>query len=141
MSGLLEVLSQYQPELLLILRIAVGAALMLHGYPKLKGGRVQAGQWMVGMGIPAVTADLVTVLEFFGGLFLIVGLLTPLVGLFFVLEFAAVILMKKTKMHASLISLDGKKPTYEVDLTYLLLTLVFLFLGAGSLSLDALLGL
>ena len=141
MSGLLEGLNQYGPELLLILRLCVGAGLALHGYPKAKGGRVQAGQWMKGMGIPPITADLVTALEFIGGIFLILGLLTPLVGLFFVLQFGAIIWMKKSKMHASFISMEQGRPTYEIDLVYLLLAMVFLVLGAGPYSLDRLLGL
>ena len=141
MSGLLEVLNSYGPELLLILRVGVGAGLALHGYPKAKGGRVQAGQWLKSMGVTPVAADLVTVLEFFGGIFLILGLLTPLVGLFFVVQFGSIIWMKKSKMHASFISTEQGKPTYEIDAVYLLLALVFLVLGAGPLSLDGLLGL
>ncbi|HEV2225741.1 MAG TPA: DoxX family protein [Nitrososphaerales archaeon] len=141
MSGLLEVLNPYGPELLLILRLGVGAGLVLHGYPKAKGGRVQAGQWLKNMGIPHLAADLVTVLEFLGGVFLILGLLTPLVGLFFVVQFGSIIWMKKSKMHASFVSTEQGKPTYEIDAVYLLLALVFLVLGAGSFSLDSLLGL
>ncbi|HEV2138046.1 MAG TPA: DoxX family protein [Nitrososphaerales archaeon] len=141
MPGLLEVLNPYGPELLLILRLGVGAGLALHGYPKAKGGRVQAGQWLKSMGIPQLAADLVTVLEFLGGVFLILGLLTPLVGLFFVVQFGSIIWMKKSKMHASFVSTEQGKPTYEIDAVYLLLALVFLVLGAGSFSLDSLLGL
>ena len=141
MSGLLEVLNPYGPELLLILRIALGAGMVLHGYPKAKGGRVQAGLWMKSMGIHPMTADLATVLEVVGGVFLIIGLLTPLVGLSFVVEFGSIVWMKKSKMHASFISVEQGKPTYEIDAVYLLLALVFLVLGAGPFSLDGLLGL
>jgi len=141
LSGLLEVLNPYGPELLLILRLAVGVGLALHGYPKAKGGRVQAGQWLKSMRIPPLAADLVTVLEFLGGVFLILGLLTPLLGLFFVVQFGSIIWMKKSKMHAAFISTEQGKPTYEIDAVYLLLALVFLVLGAGPLSLDGLFGL
>jgi len=141
LTGLLEILNPYGPELLLILRLGVGAGLALHGYPKVKGGRIQAGQWMKSMRIPPITADLVTVLEFLGGIFLILGLLTPLVGLFFVLQFGAIIWMKKSRMHARFISMEQGKPTYEIDAVYLLLAFVFLVLGAGPYSLDKLLGL
>jgi putative oxidoreductase len=138
----LEVLNPYGPILLLVLRLGTGAGLAIHGYPKAKGGRVQAGQWLKSMGIPPLAADLVTVLEFVGGgIFLILGLLTPLVGLFFVVQFGAIIWMKKSKMHAKFISTEQGKPTYEIDFVYLLLALVFLFLGAGPYSLDHLLGL
>lgn len=82
-----------------------------------------------------------TVLEFLGGIFLVVGLLTPLVGLFFVIQFGSIILMKKSKMHAKFISAEQGKATYEIDVLYLLLALAFLVLGAGPYSLDHLLGL
>jgi putative oxidoreductase len=141
LSGLLEVLNPYWPVLLLALRLGSGAGLALHGYPKAKGGRVQAGQWMKSMGIPPLAADLVTVLEFLGGIFLVIGFLTPLVGLFFVIQFGSIIVMKKMKMHARFINADQEKPTYEIDLLYLLLGLVFLVLGAGPYSLDGVLGL
>ena len=141
MSGFLEVLNPYGPELLLVLRLGVGAGLALHGYPKAKGGRVQAGQWLKSMGVTPLAADLVTVLESLGGIFLILGLLTPLIGLLFVVQFGSIIWMKKSKMHASFISMEQGKPTYEIDAVYLLLALVFLVLGAGPLSLDGLLGL
>jgi putative oxidoreductase len=137
----LEVLDPYGPVLLLILRLVVGAALVTHGYPKAKGGRVQAGQWMKSMGIPPVAADLATVLEFLGGIFLVVGFLTPLVGLFLSVQFGSITLMKRSKMHAKFISMEQGKPTYEIDILYALLALVFLFLGAGTYSLDHVLGL
>jgi putative oxidoreductase len=141
LSGLLEVLNPYGPVLLLILRLVTGAGLAIHGYPKAKGGRVQAGQWMKSMGIPPFTADLATVLEFLGGIFLVIGFLTPLVGLFLAIQFGAISLMKRSKMHAKFINMEQGKPTYEIDLLYLLLALVFLFLGAGTYSLDHVLGL
>ncbi len=137
----MEVLNPYGPELLLILRIVTGAGLVIHGYAIAKGGRVQAGQSMKNMGIPPFTADLATVLMFLGGIFLVIGLLTPLVGLFFVIQFGAIILMKISKMHTKFISTEQGKPTYEIDVLYLLLALVFLVLGAGPYSLDHLLGL
>jgi putative oxidoreductase len=141
LSGFLEVLNPYEAVLLVILRLADGAALVVHGYPKVRGGRVQAGQWMKSMGVPPWTADLATILEFLGGIFLIFGFLTPLVGLFLVLEFGSIILVKRSKMHAKFISTEQGKPTYELDFFYLLVGLVFLFLGAGPYSLDSLMGL
>jgi putative oxidoreductase len=141
MPGLLEVLSPLGPLLLLVLRIFLGWRMAISGYPKLKGGRVQSEQWMKSMGIPPIAADLVTVLEFFGGIFLVVGLLTPLVGLFFVAEFASIVWMKKTKLHAKFSTREEGKPTYEVEVFIIALTLVFLVFGAGQYSLDHLLGL
>jgi putative oxidoreductase len=141
MGGLLEVFGPLSPVLLLVLRIFLGWRMTTSGYPKLKGGRVQSEQWMKSMGIPPIAADLVTILEFFGGIFLIVGFLTPLVALFFALEFGSIVWMKKTKLHARFTTREEGKPTYEVEVFIIALALVFLVFGAGSYSLDHLLGL
>jgi putative oxidoreductase len=141
LSALLEFLNPYGPVLLLILRLVVGGGLVIHGYPKAKGGRVQAGQWMKSMGIPPIAADLATVLEFLGGIFLVIGFLTPLVGLFLAVQFGSISMMKRSKMHAKFINLEQGKPTYEIDVLYLMMGLVFLFMGAGTYSLDHVLGL
>jgi len=47
--------------------------------------------------------------------------------------------MKKRKMQADYIT-QGK-PSYEVDVLYLALALVLVFLGAGAFSLDGALGI
>ena len=125
----------------LVLRVAVGAGLVAHGIPKVKGGwGKQAGQWIGSMGVPPVAATMVTLLELFGGIFLIIGLLTPLVAAFFVIQFLAIIALKASKMKAGFMA-AGDKPGYEIDFTYLLLSLAILFLGSGAISLDAILGI
>ncbi|MDG6985437.1 MAG: DoxX family protein [Nitrososphaerota archaeon] len=125
----------------LILRVAVGAALIAHGVPKVKGGwGAQSGQWVGTMGVPPFAARLVTLLEFFGGIFLIVGFLVPLVAALFVIQFAAIILMKSSKMKANFMGAGGK-PGFEIDFTYLLLALAILLIGSGAFSVDALIGI
>ncbi len=139
MSGILELLLPFTPYLALFLRVWVGANYMLHGYPKLSGqGRQQAAQWMKSMGLPAGSAYTAAILEFFGGLFLIIGLIVPIVALLFAIEMIATALLKKTKMKATYIM--GQN-TYELDVTYFLLTIVLIVLGAGAFSIDQLVGL
>ncbi len=122
----------------LVLRIVVGAVLIAHGLPKARGGwGKQAGQWIGSMGVPPVAARLVTLLELFGGVFLVVGFLVPLVAALFALQFAAIIAMKVSKMKAGLMG-GGDKAGFELDLTYLLLSLAILLLGSGAYSADAL---
>lgn len=127
--------------LLLLLRIGAGAGLVLHGYPKVQGGRIQSGQWMKSMGVPAATADFATVIEFVGGIFLLIGFLTQLVGLFLVLQFGLIVVVKIAKMKAKFVTMDRAKPSFEIDVLYLMLGLVFLFLGAGQFSLDHVVGI
>jgi len=69
------------------------------------------------------------------------GLLVPIVGLFFVVFMVSASVLKKRKMHADYIALAQGKPSYEIDALYLALALVLVFLGAGVLSLDGALGI
>ena len=125
--------------LALLARLFLGASLVLHGYPKVKGGWKQAGQWMKSMGIPTTTAVFATIIEFFGGLLLIIGLIVPIVGALVAIQFASIIGMKASKMKAPYISMEPNKPTYEIDAFYLVLALVLVVLGAGVLSVDSVL--
>lgn len=45
--------------------------------------------------------------------------------------------MKVTKMKAGFMG-SGGKPGYEIDFTYLMLSLAILLLGSGAISLDSL---
>jgi putative oxidoreductase len=139
-SGVLEGFLPYTPYLALLLRVWVGANFMAHGYPKLTKGRQQTVQAMKSMGVPASVTTVTAILEFFGGIFLIVGLIVPIVGLFFATEMVATTILKKYKMKAAYIG-AGQKASYEVDITYLLLSIALIVLGAGALSIDGAVGL
>jgi putative oxidoreductase len=143
MTGLLEPLLPYTGYLALLLRVVAGASLMVHGYPKLKGIQGPA-KFVQTMGVPTGAAypvsALVTILEFFGGLFLIIGLIVPVVSFFFVVQFVAITVAKKFKLKGAYAS--GQGPVkYEIDVLYLLLAIALMVLGAGALSLDGALGL
>lgn len=135
---LLEPFIGYVPYLALLLRVVVGGTLMIHGYPKLKSSE-QSVNWMKSMGIPGATALLVSILEFFGGLFLVVGLIVPVVALLFAIQFISIITMKKSKIKGAYVT--SNQPSYEVDVLYLLLAIILIVLGAGALSIDGLIGL
>jgi putative oxidoreductase len=138
MTAFLEPLLPYTGYLALILRVWVGANFVIHARPKLQS-MPQTIQSMKGLGVPAGATYAATALELAGGIALILGLLVPIVGLFFVVFMVANSIMKKSKMHADYIA-QGK-PSYEIDVLYLVLALVLVFLGAGVLSLDGALGI
>ncbi len=125
--------------LALLVRLFLGVSLVMHSYPKVKGGWRQGGQWMKSMGIPAGTAVLATIIEFFGGILLVVGLIVPIAASFAAIQFASTIGMKASKMKAPFISMEAGKPSYEIDAFYLVLSIVLVVLGAGALSLDSVL--
>ena len=125
----------YTGWLALLLRVWVGANFVGHGYPKIGKARQQTLQWTKSLGVPAVLTYLAIILEFFGGLSLIIGFLVPIVGFFIALEMAGAIILKRNKMKAPYMGQNS----YEIDITYLMLGLALLVLGAGPLSIDSLL--
>ena len=137
MVWLFGVLLSYTGYLSLFLRVWVGVNFVAHGYPKLGKGRQQTLQWTKGLGVPAAATYLAIILEFFGGLSLIIGFIVPIVGFFIALEMIGAILLKKTKMKAPYMGQNS----YEIDITYLMLAIALLVLGAGLLSVDSFLGL
>lgn len=141
MTSIIAPFSSGSDYLALVTRLILGIGLVVHGYPKGKGGWKQAGQWMKSVGVPPVTAIFATIIELFGGILLIVGLIVPVVSVFVVLQFAAITVVKKSRMHATFASAGQGKPSYEIDVMYLALGLVLLVLGGGALSLDKLVGI
>ena len=110
--------------------------MILHGLPKIKNLKQPAAwvkstgwTWAGGFAYPF------SLLEFFGGFALILGLLTQPISLLFVLEMIATTIFARAKLGKKL--LGG----WEVDLLFLAAALALLLLGAGAWSLDAFLGL
>ena len=136
MTGILEPLLAYTPDLALLLRVWVGTNFILHANIKLpKKGREQAAQWMKSMGLPPVAASLATTLELVGGIFLIVGLIVPVVAFLFAIEMISTSALNKLKMKKAYIG------GYELDVLYILLAVVLFLLGGGALSIDSVIGL
>ncbi len=125
----LEVL---KPFGLLALRLAAGAILIAHGYPKLftQTSRVMGG--FAQMGFPAWTVYLVGVVEFFGGILLVGGFLTRLVGLLVAGEMAVAVL--KVHLKNGLTGQGG----FEFPLLLGCAALALMTMGAGVVSLDRL---
>ena len=118
----------------IILRLAIGSAFMIHGYPKLKPNE-QAKGWMKSMGLPVALVPFAGVVEFFGGLGLILGILTQIIAILSALWMLSTTWLSVTKI----------KKKYagglEVDITLLLAALALAFLGGGTFSIDHLIGL
>jgi len=73
------------------MRLALGAIMIAHGYKKVFGGFHGHQQFVASLGIPAWMAYLSTGTEFFGGIAIVLGLLTRFVALAFLIEMAVVI--------------------------------------------------
>jgi uncharacterized membrane protein YphA (DoxX/SURF4 family) len=132
-TNLSDTFLAYVPYIALLTRAWLGGNMMIHGYSKLRNIKKTVEEMKQGLGIPVTATYISTILEFFSGIFLIIGL-------FFTMFMIANIIMRKTKMNAVYIALSSK-PSYEIDITYLILALSLIVLGAGTLSLDSLIGL
>ena len=119
-----------------ILRLAVGTLFIIHGYPKLTAAqRKQGGAWMKSQGMPAAMIPLGGFVEFFGGLALILGLLTPIVAALSALWMLSTTWFAIGKMKKKYVS------GYEIDITLFLAALALALLGSGIFSIDHLLEL
>ncbi len=130
------IFGSYADAAALIGRLALGALFLAHGWPKIKDLRKPIG-FVKGTGWPAgaAFAVLFTLLEFLGGLALIIGFLTQIVAVLFVLEMIATTVFSKTKLKKNFIS------GYELDIAYAAFALALAFLGPGAWSLDRILRL
>ena len=119
----------------LLLRLALGGVFIIHGYPKLKDLGKGAGQWLKSMGIPASLGPFAGIVEFFGGIALIIGILTPIVAALFVLWTASLVWLSVAKIKKKFAG------GYELDLVLFALALALAVIGGGLFSVDYLIGL
>lgn len=122
---------------LLLLRVAMGAAFMFHGWPKIQDPMHWMGEH--GAGIPGQLQAAAAVSEFGGGLALILGLLTPLAALGIACTMATALGMVHLRMGHSFVASAPGQPSYELAAVYLAAAILFVLIGPGKLSLDNLL--
>ena len=118
---------------LALLRIILGVVFFAHGYIKFfKMGMDGVVGFFTNLGIPAPTVAAwgVTLLEMVGGVALILGIFTPVIGALFAIEMAGVIFF--AKRGAGFFAPKG----YEFELTLLVASLALALSGAGAYSLD-----
>jgi putative oxidoreductase len=133
--GMIETLFGVNPDIAaLILRLALGSLFIIHGYPKLTSGRKQGEGWMKSMGLPTGLVGFAGFVEFFGGLGLVIGLLTPIVAVLFAVWMVGTTWLATSKLKKKYMG------GWELDLTLLLVSLALAALGSGMISLDHLLG-
>jgi len=74
-----------------VLRVVLGAIMIAHGYKKVFGGFQNHHAMVVSLGIPGWMAYLSTGIEFFGGIGIVLGILTRCISLAFLIEMGIVI--------------------------------------------------
>ena len=122
---------------LLVVRVVMGVAFILHGWPKIQNpmGWMNA---MGGEGVPSFLQALAALAESGGGIALLLGLLTPLAALGIVCQMLGALFMVHFPMGHPFVAATGG-PSYELPLVYLALAILLLVMGPGRWSFDALL--
>lgn len=131
MSKFIKVLQDFA---LLIARVALGAIMVTHAWRRWQVDGIESQiSYLVQHGVPwsEYVAWSAIVGEAIGGLFLIVGVLTPLVGLGFLVE--QILIIAWTNWYRGLPVHNGG---YEYQVVIGVLSLVFLAFGAGRASVD-----
>jgi uncharacterized membrane protein YphA (DoxX/SURF4 family) len=120
----------------LLLRLVIGVVFIIHGYPKFSAEqRKQGGEWMKSLGLSSGFILLGAVVEFFGGIAILLGILTQIIAPLFALWMLATTWLAKVKMKKKFVG------GYELDIILLVASLALAAIGAGAFSIDRLLGI
>jgi len=129
----MKFLDKLQPLGLLAMRIALGAVMIVHGYPKVTGIH-NVEKFFSSIGLPWWSAYLSAGAEFFGGILIIIGLLTRPVAFAQLIDM--IVAVAKVHWKHGLVG-EGN---YQLPLTLAALALALIVFGAGPIALDAIIG-
>jgi putative oxidoreductase len=129
----MKFLKHLEPLSLLSARVVAAIIFIYHGYPKLLHPTAGMHESFVSHGLPSYFVNVAGILEFFGGLLLLIGFLTRPAALLLAIEMGVAI----WKVHSS----HGIMAVKEYEFPLILAASCFLLatVGAGLLSLDHLL--
>ena len=127
-------LDRIQPLALLVLRVVLGAIMIGHGYHKVNGHMHEFANFVGSLHMPPFLGYVVAVVEFFGGMLVIVGLLTRCAAFAIFIDMSVAIL--KVHLPHGLLGQGG----YEFPLTLWAIAFALIFLGAGPIAIDGVLG-
>ena len=119
---------------------------MAHGWAKWSRGPEGFAKLLdqLGLPLPEATAWAVTLLEFFGGLAILIGAFATIVSIPLIITMLVAMFTVHLKYGFSSIATTGltsegptfAPPGYEVNLLYIVGLLVLILSGAGALSVD-----
>ena len=133
MNRFLNILLRIQPfaqdATLLFLRLFIGGFMAHHGYGKVTGNTAKFADYVASLGIPLpyILGYAAIYAEFLGGIFIVLGLLHRPAAL----SVAITMMVATFAAHGKDILGEG-----EFALVYGVITLAFVFLGAGRYSVD-----
>jgi putative oxidoreductase len=123
-NNLLQNLFAFGP---LPIRILAGIAFIIHGLPKLSN--IAGSEMFFGkIGLPPELAILIGLLEVIGGFALLLGVLTRIAAIFFIIEMTGSTLVAKLP--------KGFVGGYELDLLLMVISITLLLTGPGRISIE-----
>lgn len=122
-----------QQYMTLLVRVVFGFMFFMHGLVKFQGGISNTAGYFESLGLVGGFASVVAIIELVGGLLLILGLGTRIIGAIFAIIMVGAIF--KAKLSLGLFG-DGVMAGYELEVVYLALGIYFMFAERSPLSLD-----
>jgi len=121
------ILKQYAWAILL-LRLSLGFSFAMHGFSKFGNGIENTSRWFESIGLPGILAYGVALLEVLGGFALMAGLFTRFLSFLYIIVMAVAIY--KVQLNRGF--LGG----YELEVTFLVVSLALFISGGGLYSVD-----
>ena len=128
----MQIFEKLKPLALLLMRLGVGGIFLYEGYQKLFVSPAKWLVWFPQHGFPSYFAYLAGGMEFFGGILLILGLVTRIAGLFLAVEMGVAV-WKVNLPHSGIQNVEG----YGLPLMLALASFTLAAVGAGLVSVDA----
>jgi putative oxidoreductase len=132
---------------LFVLRVVVGYGFIAHGLAKWSRGPEKFGKLLqvVGVPLPGPTAWVVTFVEVFGGLAILVGVFVAIASVPLIVSMLAAMFTVSVRYGFSSVNTIGLTPTgpifgppgYEINLLYIAALLTLALSGPSALSLKA----
>jgi len=132
---------------LLPLRLIVGCGFIAHGMAKWSRGPEKFGNLLhfIGVPLPVPTAWLVTIVEVFGGVAILVGAFVAIASIPLIVSMVVAAFSLQVRYGFSSVNTTGLTPTgptfgppgYEINLLYIAALLLLALSGPTALSIDA----
>jgi putative oxidoreductase len=123
-------LDRLQPLALLLMRLALGTIMVVHGSHKVFGGLHHHAQFVASLGLPYWTGYLSSFTEFLGGLLVLAGLFTRAAAFAICINMAVAI--ARVHWHNGLTGDHG----VEFPLSLATIAFALIFFGAGPIAID-----
>lgn len=116
-----------------ILRVILGLTFFIHGLSKFQGGISNTVGYFDSLGIPGFLAYPVAAIELIGGIAVILGISSKVIGLLFALIMLGAIFTAKLSLG---FLGDGQMAGYELEVLLLAMSIYFISAERADLSLD-----